>query len=184
MLFFVGRLLAPLYDPGLMAITGFVGRLAGVLFSPARGLLVYVPIVLVPFYLTARYWLHLPRRQMAILALAAIFSTIVTLACCRIWWGGWSYGPRDLVETVPWLALLTILGAKPFMADCQLTVNRRAMLMGAMALLLTASVTMNAPGALSRSAGLWNVKPNIDSHPDRLWDWRHPQFLAWLQQVD
>lgn len=72
MLFFVGHLLAPAYNPKLMEITGFADRLVGVLFSPGRGLLVYVPVVLVPLYLTARYWHHLPQRQLAVLALAAI----------------------------------------------------------------------------------------------------------------
>jgi hypothetical protein len=184
MLFFVGHLLAPVYNPRLMAITGFERRLAGVLFSPGRGLLVYVPVVLVPLYLTARYWRHLPQRQLALLALAAIGSTIVTLACCRIWWGGWSYGPRDLVETVPWLALLTILGVKAFLDDFQITKRGRAMLVGAAMMLLTVSVTMNAPGALSLSADAWNARPNIDTHPERIWDWRHPPFLAWLQKVN
>jgi hypothetical protein len=48
-------------------------------------------------------------------------------------------------------------------------------------LLLIASVAMNAPGALSESANMWNATPNIDTHPERLWDWRHPQFLAWTR---
>jgi hypothetical protein len=184
MLFFVGHLLAPVYNPQLMAITGFGARLAGVLFSPSRGLLIYVPVVLVPLYLSARYWRHLPQRRLAILALAEIFSTTVTLACCRIWWSGWSYGPRDLVETIPWLTLLTILGTKEFLDDSKMTMNRRVIMIGAATLLLTVSVMMNAPGALSRTANDWNATPNIDTHPERLWDWRHAQFLSWMHRID
>ena len=50
MLFFVGHLLAPVYGLQLgIVITGFGARLAGGrLFSPSRGLLIYVPVVLVP----------------------------------------------------------------------------------------------------------------------------------------
>jgi hypothetical protein len=184
MLFFVGQLLAPVYDPGFMAITGMLGRLAGILFSPARGLLVYVPVVLVPLYLVARHWPRLPQRKLAALAVAAISSTLVTLACWRVWWGGWSYGPRLLVETVPWFALLTILGIKAFLEDAELTRNGRTVFIGAAVLLLTLSVTMNAAGALSRLPGTWNATPDIDTHPERIWDWRHPQFLAWLQRVN
>ena len=185
MLFFVGQLLAPVYDPGLMVITGFLGRLVGILFSPARGLLVYVPVVLVPLYLTVRHWRQLPQRRLAALALAAVFSTIATLACCRVWWGGWSYGPRDLVETVPWLALLAISGIKTFWDDSEITRNGRRIFTGAATLLLAASIMMNAPGALSRAAGFeWNARPDVDTHPDRLWDWRHPQFLAWIQRTN
>jgi len=181
MLFFVGHLLAPVYNTGLMTTRGFVGRLGGILFSPARGLLIYVPVVLVPLYLTARYWQHLPKRRLAVLALAATGSVIVTLACCQIWWGGWSYGPRDLAETLPWFALLTTLGVKAFLDDSHVTTAGRVMLISLAALLLAVSVTMNAPGALSESANAWNAKPNIDWHRERLWDWKHPQFLAWAQ---
>jgi hypothetical protein len=178
------KLLAPVYNPHLMAIAGFGERLAGILFSPARGLIIYVPIVLVPLYLTIRYWRNLPRRRLAVLALAAIGSTTVTLACCRIWWGRWSYGPRDLVETVPWLGLLTIVGIRALLDDVQLRVKERIALISAAIMLLTISVAMNAPGALSLSVDAWNARPNIDAHRERLWDWRHPQFLAWVQRVD
>jgi hypothetical protein len=124
--------------------------------------------VLVPLYLAARHWPRLPQRKLAALAVAAISSTLVTLACWRVWWGGWSYGPRLLVETVPWFALLTILGIKAFLEDAELTRNRRTVFIGAAVLLLTLSVTMNAAGALSRLPGMWNATPDIDTHPERI----------------
>jgi hypothetical protein len=43
---------------------------------------------------------------------------------------------------------------------------------------------MNAPGALSRTANDWNATPNINTHPERLWDWRHAQFLSWMHRID
>ena len=186
MLFFVGQLLAPVYFPGLMTTKGVAEHLAGVLVSPGRGLLVYVPIVVVPLYLTARYWRRLPQRRLASLALAAILSTIVTLACCHLWWGGHSYGPRNLAETVPWFSLLAILGIKAFLEDFHLTTNRRGALIGTAVLLLIVSISINAPGALSWSwETSWNRTLETDpdpADPDQLWDWRHPQFLAWLQE--
>jgi hypothetical protein len=183
MLFFVGHLLAPVYDfRKLMTTVGSANRLAGILLSPGRGLLVYVPVVLVPLVLMARYWRHLPQRPLAILALAAILATILTLACCRIWWGGWSYGPRDVAESIPWFALITILGVRAWLDDLRLTMTARAMSVGTAALLLIVSIMMNAPGALFPAGMEWNGKPNlIDAHGERLWDWMHPQFLAWLQ---
>jgi hypothetical protein len=184
MLFFVGQLIAPVYEPGFMTITGMLGRLAGILFSPARGLLVYVPVVLVPLFLAARHWPQLPHRKLATLAVAEIASTLVTVACWRVWWGGWSYGPRLLVETVPWFALLTILGIKAFLDDTDLTRNGRTVFIGAAVLLLTLSVIMNAAGALSRLPGRWNATADIDTHPERLWDWKDPQFLAWVHGVN
>jgi hypothetical protein len=148
--------------------------------SPGRGLLVYVPVVLVPLVLMARYWRKLPQRSLAVSALAAIFATILTLAFSRKWWGGWSYGPRDVAEGIPWFALIGILGVKAWLDDLQLATTVRAMQIGAAALLVLVSTIMNAPGALSLESTAWNGKPNlIDAHSERLWDWRHPQFLAW-----
>jgi hypothetical protein len=46
-------------------------------------------------------------------------------------------------------------------------------------LLLLASAFINTRGATSHATWLWNMRPlEIDQHPERLWDWRQPQFLA------
>src|SRR5258707_1718986 len=46
-------------------------------------------------------------------------------------------------------------------------------------LLLIVSLLINTAGATERATWFWNVKPlPIDEHPERLWDWRQPQFLA------
>ena len=49
-------------------------------------------------------------------------------------------------------------------------------------LLLLLSMFINALGATAHATWLWNGRPKeIDNHPERLWDWRQPQFLAgWL----
>lgn len=181
MLFFTGRLLAPAYHLEWFAFQhGFLQRLEGVLFSPSRGLLIYVPVVLIPLYLTVRYWRDLPKKRLAVLAIAVIASTIAVLASYSIWWG-WSYGPRDLADTVPWFVLLAILGVRAFIDDSRLGMRECSAVVSAAILLLTISVAMNAPGALSSSANAWNVLPLVDYHPERLWDWQHPQFLAWMQ---
>jgi len=181
MLLFVGHLLAPAYDfRPLMTTEGYASHLAGILLSPGRGLLVYVPVVLVPLVLMARYCRKLPQRSLAVLALAVIFAIILTTALSSIWWGGWSYGPRLVAEAVPWFALIAILGVRAWLDDLQLTMTQRAIQIGAAALLLIVSTIMNAPGALFHASTDWNGKPNlIDAHSERLWDWRHPQFLAW-----
>jgi hypothetical protein len=79
-----------------------------------------------------------------------------------------------LMETILWFVLLTILGLKAA------TTPRPAMIWAAAAL-LTLSVSFNAFGALSWSSATWNIQPSIDATPQRAWDWKHPQFLAWMQ---
>jgi len=40
-------------------------------------------------------------------------------------------------------------------------------------------VAINARGAADSATARWNITPvNVDEHPERLWDWEHPQFLA------
>jgi len=176
MLFFFGRLLAPIYALSAARIDfqhGLLLRAEGLLFSPSRGLLVFVPIVLLPLYLTVRHWRDLRQRRLALLTLAVIVVHIVMTASWELWWGGWSYGPRMLMETIPWFVLLTILGLKA-------AAPRPAMIWTATAL-LALSVSLNAVGALSWSSKAWNAQPSIDAAPERAWDWKRPQFLAWMQ---
>lgn len=85
MLVFFGRLLPPVYQGGLSFPHQFVFRILGILFSPSRGLLVFVPVLLVPLYLTFRYWQGLPQRHLAILALVALAYHIVLTASWDAW---------------------------------------------------------------------------------------------------
>ncbi len=184
LLVFTGHLLAPVYHAEWFAFQhGVVQRIEGILFSPSRGLLIYSPVVLFPLYLAVRYWRELPERRLVVLAIVVCASTIMTHLSWPIWWGGWSYGPRALAAVVPWLVVLTILGLRAFLDDPRMTARKyRIMISTAMALLLV-SVAMNAPGALSSSAMDWNALRHIDEHAERLWDWQHPPFLAWIQSA-
>ena len=116
------------------------------------------------------------------LALTVIVLHIVLLASYIAWWGGGNYGPRDLVETIPWFVLLTILGIRAFLDDRQLSMHECSAVISVALLLLILSVAMNATGAFSSATLDWNERPSINSHPERVWDWQHPQFLAWIQE--
>lgn len=179
-----GQLMPLGYQGGLDFPHEFLHRLEGVLISPSRGLFVFVPIALLPVYLTVRYWQVLPHRRLAILAIAAITLQVIMTASWVCWWGGGSYGPRLLLETIPWFFLLATLSIKPFLEDRQLTMQECAAVISAAILLLILSVAMNSVGALSSSAVDWNgsVADCSIPNPQQLWEWQHPQFLAWAQR--
>jgi hypothetical protein len=183
MYFFTGRVLPPSFSFQLFTLDGFISRLQGIMLSPSRGVLIYMPLIWAPVYLTCRYWAILPKARLAILAIAVIASIIAVLASSKIWWGGWSYGPRDLGDIVPWLVLLTSLGMSAFLNDPHLTMYEYTAVVSAGLVLATLSIAINAPGALSVSAVTWNATPNVDEHPERLWDWQHPQWLAWVRAI-
>jgi len=144
-----------------------------------------VPAILFVAYLVIRYRADLVNRRLVVLAFLIVVVHIVIVSGFAHWWGGHSFGPRFTTGTIPWLVLLTILGLGA-MAKAQSHQPDRARLSRSITLsigvaLLAASVFTNARGALSADTLEWNSKPlNIDQHPERLWSWRYPQFLAGL----
>ena len=179
MVFFTGGFFSASYDPGMLDFPHqFWRRLSGVLLSPSRGFLVFSPVALVPLYLIIRYWKVLPERRLAILALVIIVMHLLMLSSWIAWWGGGSYGPRLLLEAVPWFVLLAILGIRAFVEDHSLSVRRRLVMGSIAALALAASSATNAPGALAANSIGW--RDLDDQHLGALWDWHDPQFLCWI----
>jgi hypothetical protein len=144
------------------------------LFSPSRGLFVYVPISGLVLYLSIRHWSTLPHRRLAVLSLGVIIFHVLVLAGQPVWWAGWSYGPRFMTDVLPWLVLLAIL-ATPEVAERK---ERLSTILGwRLALILVAvSIALNARGALLGQA--WNAQVEVDQHPERVFDWSYPEFTA------
>jgi hypothetical protein len=44
--------------------------------------------------------------------------------------------------------------------------------------LLALSIFINGRGAISPPTAEWNLKVDIDRHPERVWNWFNPQFMA------
>jgi hypothetical protein len=171
--------LPPYYHEfGWLTLDDIQGHVAGVLLSPSRGLLIYCPVVLFSLYVTIAYWRRLEHRGLALVACAAIVANLAIVSSIKLWWGGWSYGPRELTDSIPFFALLTILGCKGLLWDNSISAGRRRGLIAAGVVLVAFSIALNAPGALSEQAFAWNAWADVDHHPERLWDWRHAQFLA------
>ncbi len=181
--YFFGAALPPYYRmTWWFSISQARHRLLGLL-SPSRGLLIYVPVVMFVLYLVVRYWKDLKHKRLAIVALAAIGANLTMVSMLMLWWGGWSYGPRELSDAIPFYALLAMLGCRAFLDDSSIGLQRAAATIAAGLVLLALSVVMNAPGALSGAANGWNAWAHLEEHPDRLWDWSHAQFLAPLNST-
>jgi hypothetical protein len=181
-----GRLL-PLYytsELGSLRLTGtFLEGCAGTLVSPARGLLVYVPVLFSVGYLLVRYRSGV-RLHLVFLALTVVSLHTALIGSYGAWHGGQCYGARYGTDLVPWLVLLAILAIEAKLR-CRQTVNRghpasRTVVETAIAgFLIVCSVVLNGVGALWMDATRWNALPtNIDHDHRRLWDWRHPPFLG------
>ena len=83
--------------------------LLGTLFSPSRGLLIYVPVLGYLAFVLLRHHARLRHRPLVTLALGCIAVHVGLVSMWPDWWGGNSYGPRLTTCLVPWFVLLAIL---------------------------------------------------------------------------
>ncbi len=81
--------------------------LAGILLSPSRGLFVFSPIAVVAVWGLVRVFRDDRFTALRPVAVAVVAMCLIT-ARWFSWWGGWSYGPRLLLEVVVLLAFLAI----------------------------------------------------------------------------
>lgn len=87
--------------------------LAGQLFSPGRGLFLYCPIFLLSL---AGFWPFFRRyRAEAIAALSVILIHLFLYGKWFMWHGGYAWGPRFMVPTLPfWAIFLAPIAAQSF----------------------------------------------------------------------
>ncbi|HEV2801364.1 MAG TPA: hypothetical protein VGW12_12745 [Pyrinomonadaceae bacterium] len=176
-----------------LKLDSFPVAFAGNLVSPSRGLLIYVPALLFVIYLHLRYAPSDAHAPLTRLALAVCVAHLLLIACFSPWWSGHSYGPRYSTGLVPWFALLAMLGIKAMLVwreERRKDDDTRAVEAGTRnartpasvyvgVALLALSIFINLRGATASATWRWNLYPqNVDEHPERVWDWRHPQFLA------
>ncbi len=178
-----GTAIVPVYLPGHGPVQGglsptLLEGLAGTMISPARGLL-----VLSPFLVLAPLGLWLKRRRvdgLDVLAVLAIAAVWLGSANTSTWEAGASFGSRYLTDTLPfWTVLLA-----PVFALVVRPRRRWTPAVAALAALLAIGVGSSAfihgRGAISWSTQLWNTQPTaaFAGDRDRIWDWGDLQFLA------
>ena len=81
--------------------------MAGLLISPSRGLLVFSPFLL--FALLGLIYAWKDERFESLRPLTVAFVALVIVASKWFdWWGGWCFGYRPLVDTMPLLAIMLV----------------------------------------------------------------------------
>jgi hypothetical protein len=151
---------------GGLAPGNLLAGAAGLLFSPARGVLFYAPVFL--FALAALLPDARPNlRRNAALAVACAGLALAHFAIISIWpaWeGGYCWGPRLLTEMALPLTILTALATPVFRRT-----RWRAWFAGVVAY----CVFIQAVGVYFYPKGNWDHLPQPVNHVrSRLWDWR------------
>jgi len=122
---------------------------AGLIFSPSRGLLVYSPFMIFAFWGLVRVWRE--TKYAAFRPLTVAMLGLLGIAFCWFdWWGGWCFGYRPIVDTMPFFALLLIP-----MVD---TILSRRWLTAVAAALLAWSIFVQVLGAWAYNLAGWNAK--------------------------
>jgi hypothetical protein len=175
----------PDYFHNQLSFVSFWNGVAGTLISPSRGLLVCVPSLLFVGWLLVRYRKSLPCPRLVTLSLAIITIHLIVIAGFKDWYAGHCFGARYMTDLIPWFVLLAILGARAALDWRQThpgaSTLRARMELATAWLLVLLGIAINGNGALNAHTSRWNVEPvNVNQHPERVWDWRDPQFLAGL----
>lgn len=150
--------------------------IAGNLWSPARGLVVYMPFVLlIPFFEPdaalgkARAWLHWT-------ALAVVPLHTILISSYVDWWGGHCFGPRYFADLCPLFIFLAIPLALRIASG-------RRLLAAAVAVVAVYGVFVHWRGAHSPEVLDWNTRPvEIRQAQWRIWDWGDLPFLRGLKR--
>lgn len=176
------QILPPYYLPQRVTDTFFIfltgESLLGNLVSPARGLLVFSPVLIFALFGLV---LGLRRRERA--GLDLILAGIVILHWISIssfwqWYGGWSIGARFFTDMLPFLIyfLIPVVDRRINWAQTR-NIVVAAVFLG----LMLISFSIHFHCSTDDSCARWNFTPTeIEYHLERLWDWNDVQFLRGL----
>jgi hypothetical protein len=145
----------------------------GLLVSPSRGLLIFSPVIAVAALGFRAAWSEGWRspQRWCLLAAAAQFALYGAYA---VWWAGHTYGPRYMLDVVPFLVPSAALGIA--------RLRLRSVGGVCAALALVWSIAVSALGAYVYPAEMWNTDPtDVDRYHERLWEWRDTQIGRAIQ---
>jgi hypothetical protein len=171
-------------SPDLWQTPPWLGA-AGLLVSPSRGLLVYSPFLAAAFAGAALAWRDPRYRSLRFLTLAVPALWIPAFLWFD-WWGGWTYGYRPIVDSVPLLMVLCIPALEWILI--------RPVWRAAFGVSLAWSVFVQGLGAFAYSPWGWNARligsdgmradVDLPAYRDRLWsfrDWQIGYLIADFQ---
>jgi len=183
-----GSLLPPYFAAtrlGTEAWLDFGETFAMNLVSPSRGLLVYDPIVFLAVAGFVIQWRRVEHRPLFSTLLVVLATESIVVARYGST-GGAAYGPRLMMDMLPFLAVLAVPVLAKVFLDTRWrdagTAQRLAVV--AVAGVIAWGVVVNASGALFRSSYCWSATPVIvDARPSRVWDWGDPQFARPIRDL-
>ncbi len=152
----------------------FIEALLGNIVSPARGVLVYTPVLALSAFGFIRCLSDLKTSSIELFIAIIIVCHWLLISSFPHWWAGHSYGARFFADIIPFFMYFVIL----FFEDIKVfpPLKKRLVLVVIVPLVVF-SFYIHCKGAYSQAVYQWNFIPtNIDADPARLWDWHDLQF--------
>jgi len=164
-----------------------IERLVGPFISPSRGLLIYSPIFIFSFLglysKLKNFRENYPQAMFCIANMLDVTLAMIFIAHCLLvsswamWYGGYSIGPRMLVDMAPVLIYFLL----PVIPQIFQPFKTIPLLRIAFFVCLTFSFAIQLLAVRSDAMWGWNNVPTaVDTDQARLWDWNDPQFLRGL----
>jgi hypothetical protein len=171
----LGQYLPDYYQPKRLSGGTFSQAVFGNLLSPSRGLFIFSPFIAVA-WLCVLYSYKSWGLNSSWILIGIVWPVLHLLLISRFphWWAGHSFGPRLMTDVLPGLFLSMLYTwpthFKPLPAR---------LLCGLLIVAGVFSALVNVgQGLFNRHTAQWNVDPDIDRHPEYIFDWKYPQFMA------
>jgi hypothetical protein len=149
--------------------TPLLTGLAGILFSPNRGILAFSPMFIFGLVYLAWAFTKKAKPIEPYIAIALILIVLV-YAKWRMWWGGWSFGYRIVTESVPLLIVMTARCWERFIV-------KKKLLKIMFLLFLFISIYIQFLGARYYQCGFNYSPDSIDFNKTRLWDYKNGEIV-------
>jgi len=148
--------------------------IAGILFSPMRGLFVYSPFLLFIFLIGPRLWRDRSERGLTFAMLAAVILQLILYAKAD-WRSGLSWGPRYMTDLLPmliWLLVPVVASLRTFGRVCFMAA-------------VLAAVMIEGVGAFWYEDEVDRPLYAIAEGPGAMrpaWNWRNASFIRSLRR--
>jgi len=173
---------SPYYSPQKLGNSPFLlEALAGNLVSPARGLFIFSPILILSIFGFSRTFrkFRLGQNFINIYLFGAIVLHWIVISLFKDWGGGWSIGPRYFSDMIPYFICFLI----PVLDGLSLSRNSLPVIrLGTIGFVIITifSIFVHYRCSVDYGPTEWNIKPDISITQSRLWDWSDIQFLRGL----
>ena len=182
---FYGVYIQPYDSASRLTITNtFLEALAANLVSPARGILIFSPVVALAGWGAILVIRQRSAGPIELVSIVILPLYLIVVSMFPEWWAGSSYGPRFMSESLPFLLILSLPAIDRLREWSADPIKRKSpsftVAVVLVLLLVMASIVINGEGGMLRATTCWNAKEgsplNIDNRPSRVWSWSDAQF--------